>query len=110
MLRRCTDPSLLLSAVLVMEIPPAVDLDIEEIERRLDEDEYDRRLLELRTQEARIARSVSDESRLRLYLRYGLRPNDTGIREQGVSGGLTFRLPLFQGADAGLEAEVEAAR
>lgn len=90
--------------------PPAIDLDVAEIERRMSNDSVDARLVELSAQEARLSRQIESDTRLRFYVRYGVRPNNAGRNDQGFSGGAIFRMPLLQGNDAGLEAEIEAAR
>ena len=88
--------------------PPVVELDLEEIVRLIGADANAERLLALEEREARMSRDAGDDTRLRLYLRYGFRPDNTG--QDRVSAGVIFRRPLFQSKNAGLDAELEAER
>ncbi|HSG07982.1 MAG TPA: SPOR domain-containing protein [Longimicrobiales bacterium] len=90
--------------------PVVFDLDVDEVVRRIESDDLPEQLLELREAEARLSRDLDDDTRLRFYLRYGIRPDDEGRNRNGVSGGVIFRKPLFQDRDAGLGSELEAGR
>lgn len=98
------------SLATVRAFPPAVDLDIQALLARhgATGPQYD--LVQLREQEIRLQRRVDSRTRLRLYMRYGVRPRDNGPDANGFVGGVVFRMPLFQGNNAGVEAEIEAAR
>lgn len=89
--------------------PAAFDLDRAALEARLGEDDLEERLLELRTTELQLARALDSRTRLRFYMRYGVRPRDSARDVRGFSGGLIFRMPLFQRSDAGLASEIVAA-
>jgi hypothetical protein len=90
--------------------PPVIDIDIAEIESRLGRSGPLGGLADLREREIRLQRETESNTRLRLYMRYGIRPQTTGPDRRGFTGGLVFRMPLFQDRDAGVDAEVEAMR
>ncbi len=88
--------------------PAVVQLDLDEILRRIEADENTERLLALGEQRARLSRDTDDATRLRAFVRYGFRPD--AAAQDRVSAGLIFRMPLFEPKNVGLAAELEAAR
>jgi len=90
--------------------PPVIDVDIAELESRLVGSGPRGGLAELREREIRLQRETDSNTRLRLFMRYGIRSQTAGPDRRGFTGGLIFRMPLLQDPDAGVESEIEAMR